>query len=190
MKGLSFRQPWGWAITYVEGAIAKRIENRTWRTLKGGLPPVNMPLDTDFAIHVSATKPYDDDYDGVLAGIGAPDPFNPPPTFDLRSAIIGVAQIAMVLRCVGAMTIVDGTEDKPFPHYVINPSDRDKFLYDLRLPLTTAERHDQLRRWWLGPYAFVLWNVRKLREPILEVKGALNFWDVKPEHEARIKELL
>lgn len=190
MKGFSFRQPWGWAITDVTPAeIAKRIENRVWRNLKHGKPPI--PLHTDFAIHVSASKPGAWDLEGVMSAL---DVDALPPEATRASAIIGVAQIAMVLRCKEEQrnlhkSAFDQLLAKGGP-WELDPQDRDAFVFDLKHPLTREQRYEQIRRWWLGPYAFVLDGVRKLREPILEVKGALNFWDVKPEHEARIKELL
>lgn len=190
MKALSFRQPWGWAITDVEPAwIAKRIENRVWRQLKNGRLPI--PLNTDFAIHVSASSPRYEDVDGVMSSL---DIDTLPPPAVLASAFIGTAQIAMVLRCKEEQRNLskisfDLLLEKGGP-WEIDPQDQEKFLYDLKLPLSTDQRHNQLRRWWLGPYAFVLNNVKKLREPILEVKGALNFWDVNPEHIVQIQERL
>jgi hypothetical protein len=191
VKALSFRQPWGWAITDLEDHQAKRLENRVWRNLKNGLTDKMMPLHTDFAIHVSKKNPFDYDYDGVAEGIGCDVKFlEETPAATLKSAIIGVAQIHMVLRCIDTMDIEEPTHAIPFPHYFLNPSDRDKFLYDLTLPWTTAQRHEQLKRWWYGPYAFVLKNVRKLREPVLEVSGALNFWQVPDDIVGKIREQL
>jgi hypothetical protein len=190
MKGFSFRQPWGWAITDVTpAAIAKRIENRVWRHLKSGKPPI--PLHTDFAIHVSASKPGEWDVDGVMSAL---DVDYLPPEAVLASAFIGTAQIAMVLRCKEEQRNLSKTSfalllEKGGP-WEIDPQDQEKFLYDLKLPLSTEQRHEQLRRWWIGPHAFVLDSVKKLREPILGVKGALSFWDVQPAHVAQIQEQL
>lgn len=190
MRAFSFRQPWGWAITDVTPVeIAKRIENRVWRNLKNGKPPI--ALNTDFAIHVSASKPGAWDVEGVMSSL---DLDVLPPEATLASAIIGTAQIAMVLRCAEDQRNLSKTNfDKMIEQggpWQIDPRDRDKFVYDLPLPLTTEQRIDQLNRWWLGPYAFVLKRVRKLKEPILEVKGALGFWEVPAVLAALIEERL
>ncbi len=43
--------------------------------------------------------------------------------------------------------------------------------------------------WFTGKYGFVLARPRRLREPI-PCKGALSFWNVSPDIEARIKKAI
>lgn len=175
MKALSFRQPWGFAVTH----LGKRIENRVWRWLKHGhakFIEAHPKPGEYFAIHASSTKPEDYDIAGVEQAAGIARNGLPEQAF-LKGQIIGVAQVVDVLRSNGE--IVDGTADKPFPHYVMCEEDRIRYLADESHTLT------QLLNWWLGPFALVLDHVRVLPTPI-PASGALEFWVVPPEMEAKI----
>lgn len=44
--------------------------------------------------------------------------------------------------------------------------------------------------WAVGPWCHIISEVRVLPSPILGVKGALGFWRVLPEHDAKLRELL
>jgi hypothetical protein len=84
--------------------------------------------------------------------------------------------------------------------YGLDPQDQERFLYDMQLkdlPLGgmvghvegLSNRHDQIKRWWLGPFALVLDDVKPLAQPI-PIGGRLYFWDVPPDVEGQVKEQL
>ncbi len=87
MKGLSFSQPWLWAILHAN----KRVENRDW------MPPIDM-IGQQIALH--AAKSFDDDGVPFLGTLGIEDR----PTSYVKSAIVGVATIDRVV-----------TKDKTLP---------------------------------------------------------------------------
>lgn len=181
MKALSFRQPWGFAVTH----LGKRIENRVWTWLKHGykrfVEAEHLHAGEVFAIHASATKPEPYDFEGVETAAGVAFEMLPAEA-SIRGKLIGVATVIDVLRSDGK--IVDGTAEKKFPHYVMREDDRQRYLAGSGPKLL-----DQLMRWWLGPYALVLDNVRILPTP-LEAKGALGFWTMPPELEKSVTDQL
>lgn len=171
MKALSLRQPWGYAITH----LGKRIENRTWKylaNLKLGDKEL-MPGDR-VALHVSATPPKDYDTEGVLQASGARD--LPDEAFQ-KGAIIATFQLAGILRTDEKQTIIEGTQDKPFPHYVMRPDDHQAFIKRYGDP-GEARQLEQIRRWWMGPYAIVVDDVMVFPEPVTGIAGALGFWRI------------
>lgn len=178
MRALSFRQPWGYAVTH----LGKRLENRIWRWLQHGHGKfiMNHPgPDEPFALHVSSTQPKDYDIGGVMASARLK---MLPPEADLRGCIVGTARVIDVLRTDEKQTIVENTQDLPFPHYVIRPDDYARFVRKSQVvPKHQDPEHlmqlEQLRRWWMGPYAFVLTDVRVFPEPI-KASGALEFWEI------------
>lgn len=80
MRGLSFSQPWLWAILHAN----KRIENRPWA------PPIEM-IGQQIALH--AAKSFDADGSLFLGRLG----FDDRPTAYDKSAIVGVATIDRVI---------------------------------------------------------------------------------------------
>lgn len=172
MKGLSFRQPWGYAVTHLN----KRLENRVWKWLRHGHGKFCEHLKPNelFAIHASSTKPMEVDVAGVKASSGLE---TLPELADTKGAIIGVASVIDVLRSVDPPLIVEGTEGLEFPHYKLRDDDRERFFQQ--------QGAEQLAKWWLGPFALVLGNVIPLPTPIT-VAGALGFWEVPKDIEAQI----
>jgi hypothetical protein len=174
VKALSLRQPWAWAIL----CAGKRIENRRWPWLKHGFlndETSGIRRNERIALHASATKPKDYDWAGVEHAIGRPLTEDEQDTIDVqRGHVIGMACVRDVLRTDLEMTIV---EDAAFPHYVLRPDDYKRFV-----GAYGTEQHarglDQIKRWWLGPYAFQLADeVSAIATPI-PAKGALGFWTV------------
>lgn len=189
MKALSLRQPWGFAVSH----LGKRIENRIWKHLKHGFDRINsggIVRGEQIAIHASQTKPKDYDWDGVEHAIGRRLTEDEQDTVDVqRGHIICTADVIDILRTDERMTIVGGNEEK-FPHYVIRPDDFARFVRkSAALPKQSdpeyLERLEQLKCWWLGPYAFHLANVRGVATPI-PASGALGFWEVPTEMMTKI----
>lgn len=181
MKALSLRQPWAYAVL----ALGKCIENRRWLWLKHGFRDdgcAGIRRGEQIALHASATKPKDYDWDGVEASIDRFLTADERDTVDVqRGHIIGTARVVDILRTDDARSIVEGNEEK-FPHYVIRPDDYARFV---RKSAVLPKQDDpeylnqlqQLKSWWLGPYAFVLEDVQMAINP-LPAKGALGFWEV------------
>lgn len=187
MKILSYRGPWGFAVT----DLGKRLENRTWSWLKHGLEKFREHVAADdwLGIHQSATPPKGYDVAGVLASSGLTEL---PEGAMIRGHIIGVSKIIDILRTDELQTIVENTEDLAFPHYVIRPEDYERFVRKSKVaPKQDDNEHlarlDQLRRWWMGPYALVHGIVLKFSTPI-KASGALGLWESGPELDERIRE--
>jgi hypothetical protein len=45
-------------------------------------------------------------------------------------------------------------------------------------------------RWFFGPFGLVLRDVHRLASPVIEIPGALGFWTLPPDIEARVVEQL
>jgi hypothetical protein len=96
-----------------------------------------------------------------------PDRVQLPPSSQTIAALVATAQVVDVIRgdSMGNMLAPD------FRRLV------DRF---------GEERAKLAARWWSGPFALVLDHVRPL-EPILDVKGALYFWELRDDHEAQVR---
>ncbi len=195
MKGLSLRQPWAWAVTHLPPPIAKRIENRAWPWLdKGFVNGASSGIKQGelIAVHASKTAPKDFDWAGVCEAMGRP--FSQTEIDQVhaqRGHITGTARVVDILRTDAACTVTEGTADKPFPHHVIRPDDYARFVRKSAvLPKQDDPEYlaqlDQLKRWWMGPYAFHLADVTRFAAPIA-ASGALNFWEVPAEMAERVE---
>lgn len=91
MKALTIKQPWAWAIVWLDPPDAKRIENRDWYH-----PAM---IGEQFAIHTSKNA-----YDSLGAkmmeerGIMTPEVLARVPFYNVRGAIIGLARIDRVIH--------------------------------------------------------------------------------------------
>ncbi len=177
MKALSLRQPWAWAIA----RAGKRLENRTWVSLRGGIKSVPV-AGQHIAIHASKTQPMLEDELGCLAasGVGAL-----PAEAQVYGAIVAVAKVVDVLRCVASVASEREDGGEVWPRHEIDMGDWIRF--ESTWPRGPTDAADQVKRWWLGPYALVLDEVYAF-EPITEyqggaVKGALGFWNVPTDLE-------
>lgn len=165
MKALSLRQPWAYAVTH----LGKRLENRVWKWLRSGLTRGDT-----IALHASKTKPEDYDTAGVIQSAEYLDAILPEAAYT-KSVIVGTAKICAVLRTTEPPTYdVDDTQDHPFPHFVMRDDDHAWFLGCGASP---EEQREQLRRWWLGPYAFWFDEVMVFAEPVT-CGGSLGFWEI------------
>lgn len=175
MKGLSLRQPWAWAISHLPEDIAKRLENRTWRQLRDRFDKIPVQPGEVVALHASKTEPEDFDWDGVQHAIGRSLTDAEQTLIDQqRGCITAVMTIRDVLRTNETQDIVD---DGHFPRYVLREGDQQMFVNALGPGAAYDRQLEQIRRWWLGPYAFWVDDVKALEIPIKH-QGALMFWEV------------
>lgn len=177
MKALSLRQPWAFAVL----SLGKRLENRVWRALnKGFLDGVNSGIQKGelVALHASKTDPEAADWHGVEHAIGRELTGDEMDIIDVqRGHIIGVMRIVDIMRCEPTMEA--HTKPNSFPLYTLRSDDRQRLLS------RDLSWQDQIKDWWLGPYAFVLEDVRALSLPCA-ARGALAFWTVSLEDAAHI----
>lgn len=179
---LSLTTPWPWAILH----CGKRVENRlAWRSCSFRGP---------FALHASnppgavltwwRRKQTDPDYEGTarqqeelhdirdsvrdwvewarLAGLDPPDSVTFRDLLSDAGHIVGTAEITGIVQPDGVVV-----------------ESRDPL--DVRRDLTESER-----RWWMGGFALLLSNVRKLPQPV-PCKGALGFWRIPPSVRAAME---
>ena len=192
MKALSLRQPWGSAIVYDD----KRIENRRWPLLRNGMTALDkmLPRGERFAIHGSMTKIgkfLKPDAEMVESTVSRP---MTPAQKDIRGCVIGTAKVIDVIRATHPKQPVETR--RGWPIYELNPADRDRIVYDTTWTDLAAAvltplllKQDQIDRWWMGPYALVLDEVKTLKTPVA-CPGRLYFWDLPPDVEAAVKEQL
>lgn len=158
LHAISILQPWAWAI--VEGH--KLVENRTW------CPPFRV-RGKRIAIHASAGYDLSGlDFMRELGGFEqhmgliAKGPV-------ARGAIVGTARVLGAIRC----------ERDSRGAYVLQRAGQ--------LPNATVDA--ALRSvWTFGPWAWLLAEPRKLREPV-SMKGALGVWTVPADLALRIPAL-
>jgi hypothetical protein len=166
LLALSFLQPWLWAILerhkgidlLTYGFLA--IENRTWR-------PPSAVIGERIALHASAGwDPDGEEFIDERLIIDLPPGAtkyveSPPKTQCTRGAIVGTAMV------LGA-TLVAGGVSVGVPGIVVER--------------TIASP------WAFGPWCWVLFDVRKLAEPI-PAKGRLGLWPVASAVAARVRDL-
>lgn len=164
LVALSFLQPWLWCIELGH----KTVENRTWK------PPAKM-VGKRFALHASAG--YDREAEpfvqGVLAALDVVM-LNQP----VRSAIVGTARLvgALPVKVTGETRLSAAVEvDGILPGCRLGDLDLGQQFRILASP------------WTFGPWAWLLADVRRLREPV-PCKGALGFWKVPDEIAARVRD--
>lgn len=150
-----------WATLVALGL--KPVENRKWRP---GLAFVGH----DFAVHASAKF----DFEGaawieqhfrgdpvVMDALNGKHP---------QSAILGVVRLAGYMHA---------------GNFYFRGSEEGEV--DMRQREGHPLMHD---KWFFGKFGYVLDEVRTLPNPVIGVKGALNFWTVKPEIEKEVGDQL
>jgi hypothetical protein len=138
VRALTLTRPWPWAIFHAPMAIAKRIENRTWK-------PWECVRGERIAIH--AGQAFDDDADALISGNAFITTPRPDHWYD--GGIIGTARVeGWHEQVAGKMltTFIDGSS-----------------TYD-DFPL-------EQRRWWIGPYAWILGGVITFHKPVDPGRG-------------------
>ena len=160
MRVLSFSRPWLWAVLHPDPAIKKTTENRTWA------PPVSQ-IGKRFALH--SAKSWDEDALRYWLEIGIKE-------FPMRKdlypsgAVLGVATIDRI------RTFVD-----PGELDVSDPTGR-RFI---RPPTYPTDLPESQRRWFFGPFGWILTDVIALDTPI-PLKGGQGLRELPADVEAEI----
>jgi hypothetical protein len=169
VRALSLRQPWAWGVA----GAGKRLENRRWKWLSKGfaaLPDGGPIAGAVIAIHASRTRPKHLDVEAVKRCAGV---IKLPAEATLLGAVVATARIVDVLRAVEPFEQIGG--DPAWPLYRMRPDDLVRYV-----DRCGALAGEQVARWWLGPFAFVLEDVMPLENPV-PACGALGFWNLPPE---------
>lgn len=181
MLALSLVQPMAWGI----GHAGKHLENRIWPQLRRGLDGLaKVPTMGGrrirpgelFAIHASAKRKPPDGY--IKTACYAADLVTLPPAAAMTSAVVAVARIVDVVRTAPAESIL--------------PNDRGESGIDLAgwqrlVERFGLERARLMARWFAGPFALVLDDIVALEQPVVDVRGALYFWELQPEHDRAVR---
>lgn len=157
MKALTLWRPFPAMIFHVPEDEAKRVENRGWR-------PPRALVGQRIAIHAGERI----DRDAMRAASTMLGMSFPPADKALDIGIIGTARIASVIRKADV--------DHRIFHGFVKAAE-----------VSHADRiwHDQVARWFSGPYGWVLYDVVALPEP-LSCKGRQGLWDVPAELVGRL----
>lgn len=157
MRALSLSQPWCWAVAHPE--VRKHVENRTWA------PPIAM-IGQTIAIHAAKS------WDGAKR-------------YRARWDSDGIER---------AMSW-DFTPIGYLLHYGFEPPARkDLYVTSAIVAVATIDRvvtrpdtlaPDQ-KRWYFGPFGWLLTNVRRLEEPV-PARGKQGLWTVPAELEPGIE---
>lgn len=166
MRALTITQPFAGLIA----AKWKLVENRPRSMIK------REDFGKPFAIH--ASREIDEDVYARLRELApdvCPAAFS---TFDPDAIVppsMAWYRLSRIISAVIAVATIDRVLD-PVAHGIDLDSD------EARAPLAAAQR-----RWFFGPIGYVLRDVVALPEPV-PCKGALGFWTLPADVEARVRE--
>lgn len=164
LRALTITQPWAGLIA----ASVKLVENRPRAMIK------REDFGKPFAIH--ASREIDEDVYARISEIApehCPDTFI---TFDLPWW-----KLSRITSAVIAVATIDKVFDGPW-----DPESIRKYGAELRFSNGQLLGQSQAR-WFFGPVGYVLRDVIALPTPV-PCKGALGFWTLKDDVEAKVRE--
>jgi activating signal cointegrator 1 len=164
MKALTLYQPWATLVAIG----AKKIETRSWSTKYRG--PVAIHASKKFPIEFHGdSKPFRSCLKGILFSDNPSTPWQLIKSNLHLGCIIAVCELVVVVpidnQIQGYRVIDDG--------------------YDLNIPIPPLEPDRSFGDYTPGRYAWILENVRMLKEPI-PCKGMLGLWTVPMSAEVDI----
>lgn len=156
MKALSLSQPWCWAV--VHPSVRKHVENRSWQ------PPIAM-IGQTIAIH--AAKSWDDQR------------VYTPPRDHCKLCRQGFGGYTAIGYLIHLGFQPPGRKDLYASSCIVAVATIDRIV-------TRPDTLDlEQRRWFFGPFGWVLTNVRRLEEPV-PASGKQGLWTVPAELESGI----